>query len=108
MDRFIELKLGKEHLDGWTLGPAPGPSAQDGGLQRVRHKGPQLARLEVPAVTSLEGLLETSNLERKPRAKDWARDRDWGGGEQAEAGSGARPKLHCASLGSLETQEEGC
>lgn len=88
MDRFIELKLGTEHLDGWTLGPAPGPSAQDGGLQRVRHKGLQLSRLEVPAVTSLEGLWETSNLERKPRAKDWARDRD--SGRQRAGGGGLR------------------
>lgn len=55
MDRFIEFKLGKEHLDGWTLGPAPGPSAQDGGLQRMRHKGLQLPRLEVPAVTHSPG-----------------------------------------------------
>lgn len=38
MDRFIEFKLGKEHLGGWTLGPAPGPSAQDGGLQRMRQR----------------------------------------------------------------------
>ena len=34
--------------------------------------------MEVPAVTPQEGLLETSNLERKPRAKDWARARDLG------------------------------
>lgn len=79
MDRFIDFKLGKEHLDGWPLGPAPGPSAQDGGLQRMRHKGLQLPRLEVPAVTPQEGPLETSNLERKPRAKDWAREEDLGG-----------------------------
>lgn len=78
MDRFIEFKLGKEQLEGWTMGPAPGPSAQDGDLQRMRHKGLQLPRLEVPAVTPLEGFLETSNLERKPRAKDWARERDLG------------------------------
>lgn len=32
----------------------------------------------------------------------------WGGGRQAEAGSGACPKLHCASLDNLEMQEGGC
>lgn len=49
-----------------------------GACREVEAQGLQLPRLEVPAVTPQEGLLETSNLERKPRAKDWARERDLG------------------------------
>lgn len=56
----------------------------------MRHKGLQLPRLEVPAVTPREGLLETSNLERKPRAKDWAREGDLG---RWEAGRGRLKSL---------------
>ena len=40
VDRFIEVRLGKEQLDSWTLGPAPGPLPRIGPCQRRRGTGP--------------------------------------------------------------------
>lgn len=58
----------------------------------------------MPNITPLEGLLGTSNLERKPRAKvTWTGPEKKIGevGKQAEAGSGACGELDCASQGGL-------
>lgn len=92
----------------WAQPQAPLPRM--GGLQRMRHKGLQLPRLEVPAVTHSPGG-PLGNLQSGKKTKGQRlgqRKGIWGGGRQAEAGSGACPKLHCASLDNLEMQEGGC
>lgn len=67
---LLNSNWGEEQLDGWTMGPAPGPCAQEGPCQRGRRgKGLQLPTRGVPSATPLERLLETSHQESKPRAK---------------------------------------
>lgn len=93
VDGFIEFTLGKEQLDNWTLGPDPGPLPKTGPCQEKGEAwGLQLPTREMPIFTPLEGLLGTSNLLRKPRAKvTWAGPEKGIGevGKQAEAGLGA-------------------
>ena len=111
MDRFIEFRLGKEQLDGWTLGPAPGPLPRIGPCQRGRRgMGPAAAHKGSAHYHSSGGPLENLQSGKKTKGQsnmDWARGRGWGSGEAGRGRPGSL-RLDCASQGGLGAGMRGC